>query len=55
MFDGDDAGKRGGIKMIKNLNKSILKTEVILPKGKDVNDLTYEEFKSLLNSGNFVF
>lgn len=46
-FDGDDAGKKGTKKLISKLSKSILIDVVEIPAGKDVNDLTEEEFNQL--------
>lgn len=48
-FDGDEAGDRGTQNFIKNLgNKGALINVIHLPRGKDVNDLTKEEFDKLL-------
>lgn len=46
-FDGDEAGKKGTKKLISKLNKSILIDVIEIPAGKDVNDLTEEEFNKL--------
>lgn len=46
-FDGDAAGRRGREKFIKNISKDVLVTYIDLPEGKDVNDLTKEEFMSI--------
>lgn len=46
-FDGDLAGKHGALNMIKHLNDNVFINVVVLPEGKDVNDLTEEEFNSL--------
>lgn len=46
-FDGDDAGRKGKLKFIQNINKDCLKSSVIIPEGKDVNDFTWEEFSKL--------
>ena len=46
-FDGDLAGDIGSNKFIKNIGDDVLVRKLILPKGKDVNDLTKEEFLSL--------
>lgn len=45
-LDPDDAGKRGREKLKKAL-KGKLVTEYVIPVGKDVNDLTKEEFDNL--------
>lgn len=48
-FDGDMAGKRGETNFIKNLARSgAFITTIKIPEGKDVNDLTKEEFERLL-------
>lgn len=45
-FDGDEAGDRASIRFAKNItNKIIHKYEI--PRGKDINDLSEEEFKNL--------
>ena len=50
MFDGDDAGRRGANRFIKNIKKSVWVNDIIVPRGKDVNDLTKEEFEKLLQN-----
>lgn len=45
-FDGDDAGRRGR-ERFKDQLKNALVSWVELPQGKDVNDLTLEEFQAL--------
>ena len=47
-FDGDNAGKRATIKFNKALNKTKIVTEYHLPPGKDINDLSKEEFDNLI-------
>lgn len=48
-FDGDDAGDKGTRNFIKNLgDKGALINIINIPRGKDVNDLTKEEFDNLL-------
>lgn len=46
-LDPDDAGNRGREKIKKSL-KNKLVTEYIIPKGKDINDLSKEEFDNLV-------
>ena len=46
-YDGDDAGKKGAIKFISKLNPSICVDVILLPPGRDVNDLTEDEFNKL--------
>ena len=50
VFDGDEAGQRGAIRFRKNMPDDVFITEVHLPAGKDVNDLSKEEFEQCLNS-----
>lgn len=48
-FDGDEAGDRGTKNFIKNLgNKGAFMNIIKIPRGKDVNDLTKEEFDRLM-------
>lgn len=49
MFDNDEAGRIGAYKFKKNVTNGLI-TDIIMPKGKDVNDLTEEEFNSLLEN-----
>jgi DNA primase len=46
-FDGDLAGEIGANKFSNYIGKDVLVNKIVLPKGKDVNDLTMEEFKAL--------
>lgn len=46
-FDGDDAGDKGTLRFIKNINKSAFITPIKIPRGMDVNDLTKEWFEYL--------
>ena len=45
-FDGDVAGEVGANKFVLNIKNSMIR-QVQIPKGKDVNDLTFEQFKEL--------
>lgn len=48
-FDGDSAGDKGTANFIKNLgDKGALINVIKIPRGKDVNDLTKEEFDKLV-------
>ena len=49
VYDGDEAGRNGALRFKKNMPSDIFLTEVRLPSGKDVNDLTYEEFQYYLS------
>ena len=46
-FDGDAAGRKGNKKLISSLRSDILVDVIEMPTGKDVNDLTEEEFNKL--------
>jgi hypothetical protein len=46
-LDPDDAGNRGRAKLRKYLGDSKIITEYVIPEGKDINDLTKEEFDAL--------
>lgn len=56
-FDPDDAGIDGTIKLIKGLKNSIVVDVICLPSGKDVNDLTEEEFNNCVikNSQDWLY
>lgn len=47
-FDGDEAGRKGATRFKKNINKDSLVIDVRMPYGKDVNDISKEEFFDLL-------
>lgn len=48
-FDGDEAGDKGVKNFIKNLgDKGALINVIKIPRGKDVNDLTKEEFDKIM-------
>lgn len=46
-LDGDDAGRKATVRLKKALGNNKLVTSFIIPDGKDVNDLTFDEFKNL--------
>ena len=46
-FDGDDAGKKGIKNFIQNIKKDAIVSILNIPEGKDVNDLSKEEFFKL--------
>lgn len=50
MFDGDEAGRKGARRFIKNIRKDVWVNDIVMPRGKDVNDLTKEEFEKLIKS-----
>ena len=47
-FDGDEAGQKGAYRFRKNMPKDCFITDIHLPAGKDVNDLSAEQIKELL-------
>lgn len=51
-FDGDQAGDKGRDRFVQNIRKDVLVSYRRLPRGKDVNDLTREQFENL--EENFV-
>ena len=50
LFDGDEAGRKGAMRFKKNMPPDVFITDVRLPAGKDVNDLTYDEVINLVSS-----
>lgn len=48
LFDGDEAGRKGAQRFKRNMPKDVFITDVRMPAGKDVNDLEYNELKTLL-------
>lgn len=48
MFDGDKAGDNGIREFLKNIRKDVIVNIIKVPRGKDVNDLTYDELESLI-------
>lgn len=53
MFDGDEAGRKGADRFKLNVKNSLI-TDIKMPDGKDVNDLSKEEFNKLLNNINYI-
>jgi len=49
-YDGDSAGERGEKRFLSKIRKDVFVDVLKLPKGKDVNDLEKEEFKTLLKT-----
>jgi DNA primase len=47
-FDGDEAGKRGTSKFLKNIRKDVFVDILDIPEDRDVNDLSKEELIDLL-------
>lgn len=49
-LDGDDAGRKGSYRFINGMPKDVIITIINIPEGKDVNDLTKEQFQFLLSN-----
>lgn len=49
-FDGDSAGRKGAARFKAAMGSSVFITDLILPKGKDLNDLSPEEIKTLIDN-----
>lgn len=47
-FDGDYGGRKGAERFKQALGKDVFITDICMPYGKDINDLTKEEFDALL-------
>ena len=54
-LDGDLAGRHGILRFVKNMPDNIIIDIVQLPQGKDVNDLTKEEFDKLPHFDKYNF
>ena len=50
VFDGDEPGRKGALRFRKNMPKDIFITDLLLPAGKDINDLSPEEVHALINN-----
>ena len=46
-FDGDEPGRKGAARFKRSMPKDVIITDYLLPMGKDVNDLSYEEILNL--------
>ena len=46
-LDPDKAGNSGRRKLHEHLGKTKVITDLIIPQGKDINDLSLDEFKNL--------
>ena len=49
-YDGDDAGRKGAARFKKFIRKDVFVDELIMPEGKDLNDLSKEEFELVYKS-----
>ena len=48
LFDGDNAGRKAAERFKNNIRQDTIVEEIVLPEGKDVNDLSKEEFYQLM-------
>lgn len=48
VFDGDEAGDKGVRNFKKNIRKDVIVNVINVPRGKDFNDLTYEEAEEIV-------
>lgn len=48
MYDNDEAGRKGASKFKRLIKKDVFITDILMPKGKDVADLSKEEFFDIL-------
>lgn len=48
-YDNDPAGRKGASRFKKFIKKDVFVDDVIMPVGKDINDLTKEEFEDLIS------
>ena len=46
-FDGDEAGDKGIMRFLSNIRKDVFVDVIMMARGKDVNDLTEDEFDKL--------
>lgn len=46
-FDGDEAGRKAIDRFIQNMPKDVMIDIVSIPNGKDINDLSFEEYRNL--------
>lgn len=49
MFDGDEAGEKGIREFLANIRKDVIVNIIRLPRGKDVNDLSYDQVENLID------
>jgi len=49
-YDGDEAGRKGAARFKKFIRKDVFVDELIMPEGKDLNDLSKEEFELVYKS-----
>lgn len=54
-FDGDQPGRNGAARFKSNIRKDVIVTDIHMPLGKDINDITLENFQFLLQQTSCVF
>ena len=54
LFDGDEAGDKGIEKFLKNIRKDVLVNVIKLPRGKDINDLSFDEVENLIQKQLYI-
>jgi len=54
-FDGDNAGRKGAERFKERICKDAFITDIIMPPGKDINDLSKEEVDKLLNDAGITW
>ena len=47
-YDGDPAGRKGASRFKKFIRKDVFVDDIVMPEGKDINDLSKEEFDNLV-------
>lgn len=55
MYDNDKYGRLGAERFKKMVAPSKIITDIIMPQGKDVNDLNKDEFEDLLKKNNCIY
>jgi DNA primase len=50
LYDNDKAGRHGAERFKKLVRKDVFVVDILLPEGRDVNDLNQQEFYALLDS-----
>lgn len=55
MYDNDKYGRIGAERFKKMIAPSKIITDIIMPQGKDVNDLNKDEFEDLLRKNNCIY
>ena len=48
-FDGDEAGDNGIRKFLANIRKDVIINIIRIPRGKDINDLSYDQVEHIIS------